>query len=621
MSSPSIPRSLSDPALSKTLPSSSRSRSCPSTYSVPSSSSSKKSRFWGKKVGWFINCKKSELTEESLEAHNIRNQEKNATNKCSPYYKGLTDSSLVTGRQRHHPIPMSSPGRESYATTAATSIGSFSTFMSKMQDWTFCFTFKSKQDDDCYQNFESSAPKTRTTKATLVKEVVSEIVTNCKDDDFSGHNLRESHSASLVRKKPLRERVSQPQPQPAPAPTPTIVVDKDTNERKFMWASKYQPKSLKDFICNRDKARQLKGLVKAGECSHFIFEGPPGVGKRTMIWAFLQETFGADRVQVYISYHSQLKAILWLELQGESIGSIQVNVKESSQHVEVNLSTVLKGYEKHVIVELIKERHNKISNTALQSSGYNCRAIILYGADKLSTDALLYIRWLLERYKGYNKVFFCCSDVSKLQPIKTLCTIVQLFPPSNKEIVEVLEFIAKEEGIELPHQLAEKIANNSKNNLRQAIRSFEATWQINYSFAEDQVIMTGWEDDIANIAKNIVEEQSPKQLYVIRGKLQNLIEHNVSPDFIFKMDSEASVLEGEKPLVFVRNRHDEMGKWLHDPLKKNVQLFMRIEARKDSKAMDAFSKLQACKGMESKARETQKNELTRTREQASTYID
>jgi replication factor C subunit 3/5 len=40
-----------------------------------------------------------------------------------------------------------------------------------------------------------------------------------------------------------------------------------------------------------------------------------------------------------------------------------------------------------------------------------------------------------------------------------------------------LQFIAKKEGIELPLQLAEKITEKSKNNLRQAIRSFEASWK------------------------------------------------------------------------------------------------------------------------------------------------
>lgn len=60
------------------------------------------------------------------------------------------------------------------------------------------------------------------------------------------------------------------------------------------------------------------------------------------------------------------------------VGSIQVHVKQSPQHVEVNLSE-LKGYEKHVIVELMKETQNKIPNkSALPCSLDNCRGIYIY---------------------------------------------------------------------------------------------------------------------------------------------------------------------------------------------------------------------------------------------------
>ena len=39
--------------------------------------------------------------------------------------------------------------------------------------------------------------------------------------------------------------------------------------------------------------------VKEGcGCNHFIFEGPPNAGKRSMIRAMLREVFGADKVQV-----------------------------------------------------------------------------------------------------------------------------------------------------------------------------------------------------------------------------------------------------------------------------------------------------------------------------------
>ena len=38
--------------------------------------------------------------------------------------------------------------------------------------------------------------------------------------------------------------------------------------------------------------------MRDGGCGHVIFEGQPGVGKRTMIWAMLRDAYGPDRIQV-----------------------------------------------------------------------------------------------------------------------------------------------------------------------------------------------------------------------------------------------------------------------------------------------------------------------------------
>ncbi|KAI9104335.1 hypothetical protein K1719_022907 [Acacia pycnantha] len=83
---------------------------------------------------------------------------------------------------------------------------------------------------------------------------------------------------------------------------------------------------------------------------------------------------------------------------------------------------------------------------------------------------------MLERYNhGCNKVFFCYADESKLQIVKLLSKTFRLSPPLTQEIVEVLKYIGREEGKDLSLEFLTEVVEKSKNNLRQAIRSLEAT--------------------------------------------------------------------------------------------------------------------------------------------------
>uniref|UniRef100_A0A0E0MB37 Replication factor C C-terminal domain-containing protein n=1 Tax=Oryza punctata TaxID=4537 RepID=A0A0E0MB37_ORYPU len=285
-------------------------------------------------------------------------------------------------------------------------------------------------------------------------EPKAEAVVMHSDSEVSGgdHNMQSSdHTASTfavgragsiwVRALPNRVTFQSAQvdsPQTSAESTPT-------EEDKYIWADKYRPNFLKDFICNKDAALELYNQVTAQECNHIIFEGPSAVGKRSMVSALIRDAFATDSLKI----EERTKRF---ELNGEIAKHIDIRVKISCHHVEA---------------------------------------------------------------------------------VKHLCKVVTLKPPSSDEIIKVLEYIAVQESIDLPRDIARRITMSAGNNLRQAIRSFEATWKANYAFLEGHAILTGWEEEISNVAKKILEEPSPKQLYVIRGKIRKLIEHNVSPYFIF----------------------------------------------------------------------------------------
>ncbi|GLT73976.1 hypothetical protein SLA2020_458010 [Shorea laevis] len=73
--------------------------------------------------------------------------------------------------------------------------------------------------------------------------------------------------------------------------------------KEFNWPVKYQPKTLKDFICHKkDIAQMLETLMRNGEGDHFIIEGPPRVGKRTLALAMLREKLGVDILETRLEF-------------------------------------------------------------------------------------------------------------------------------------------------------------------------------------------------------------------------------------------------------------------------------------------------------------------------------
>jgi replication factor C subunit 3/5 len=102
--------------------------------------------------------------------------------------------------------------------------------------------------------------------------------------------------------------------------------------------------------------------------------------------------------------------------------------------------------------------------------------------------------------------------------------------------MDVLEAICKKENLTLPKQIAAKIAANSKGNLRRAILMLETSKVQKYPFSADQPLqIPDWERFVSSIVSDVLMEQSPRQLLVVRAKLYQLLINCIPASVIMKV--------------------------------------------------------------------------------------
>lgn len=201
-----------------------------------------------------------DLTQESLEHHNriqetldrelqkrvqeislheAFNAERDLS-KYSPYYiRGLTYPKAVVP-------PSPGPGESQHS--SAPTWTSISTFLLKTSGWTFCGA-GSKKD-----KLKAQAIYTAVKPRPAVPVTPNELSANSETSNMVVNEEIRSTVENI--EKPLRERVLE-----ADAAARSTNIEKVTNESEYILADKYQPQCLEDFICNRDKATQLKALV------------------------------------------------------------------------------------------------------------------------------------------------------------------------------------------------------------------------------------------------------------------------------------------------------------------------------------------------------------------------
>jgi replication factor C subunit 3/5 len=151
--------------------------------------------------------------------------------------------------------------------------------------------------------------------------------------------------------------------------------------------------------------------------------------------------------------------------------TIEVTTIGSNHHVELNPSEA--GiYDRVVVQDVIKEM--------AQSQNLDTKApfkiVVLNEVDKLSKDAQHALRRTMEKYVRNCRLILCSESICRvIDPLRSRCLAVRVAAPTQPEVVNILQMVAKKEKITLPDTLAKNIANLSECNMRRALLMFEAS--------------------------------------------------------------------------------------------------------------------------------------------------
>lgn len=282
----------------------------------------------------------------------------------------------------------------------------------------------------------------------------------------------------------------------------------------MLWVDK--PKDFAQFCHHSEIANKLKKLVSSSDCTHMFFYGPPGSGKKVKV----------ERKE-------------WDFDIPHSANKLEINITTISSNYHVEIYPTELGYnDKYAIQAILKEmvKNKPIDQTKSLRIARSPKTLILNDADQLSKEAQQCLRRSMEKYSSLCRLFTCCEYFSGvIEHIRSRCVCIRVHAPSYHDIDMVLQTICLKEKIILPRQLSLRIAHFSDRNLRKAILTLEACKLLRFPFDKStQIPLSDWESYINKIVNEILQEQTPKQLFLIRSRINELLIKCVPPRLLIR---------------------------------------------------------------------------------------
>lgn len=307
-----------------------------------------------------------------------------------------------------------------------------------------------------------------------------------------------------------------------------FVVLSSPDQRTMLWVDAHRPRALDECVgVHAGLATHLKRLIASGDCPHLFFYGPSGSGKKTLALGVLRELYGAQAEKV------KLENKTWKISQHDRSIEVELAMMSSNHHCEMNPSDC-GSKDRYVVQEVIKEMARSRPIDANGCEGH--KVLVLTEVDRLSREAQYGLRRTMEKYSASCRLFLIAEKPSRvMDALQSRCLPVRVPAPTLGEIENLLHDVAKKEKLELPPELAARVAAASGRSMRRALLTLETCRVSSYPFKPTQAVqLTDWEVYINQIGAEILAEQSPARLLQVRGRLYELIVNCIPPEIIMQ---------------------------------------------------------------------------------------
>jgi replication factor C subunit 3/5 len=292
----------------------------------------------------------------------------------------------------------------------------------------------------------------------------------------------------------------------------------------MLWVDKHRPKTLDAMDYHQELSQRLTKIGASPAMPHMLFLGPNGAGKKTRVLALLRQIYGQGVEATKVETRSVAPN------PNSPSTTVDIQVLVSNHHLELSPADV-GNKDRAVVMQLIKEiaAHPPIGHHAF-------KVVVIDEAGALSMQAQAALRRTMEKYMRSCRIFLLCDSASKIiPPLRSRCLAIRVPAPSSEHVEAILQQTATKEGVQLPKELGQRIAEKSGRDLRRALLLLESTHAQNSQLSKDQQLPSeAWDIALEKCAQKILEEQSPKRAMEVRGMLYEFLAACLPGDFILK---------------------------------------------------------------------------------------